>query len=509
MLDAAATIELGENSPHRREKYLQADAVQTDVVYSVEEMQKLTQRELAQRLGVCEKTITRWGKLRENPLEGEKQIRRGRSANIYAWDKVQDFIESHRDLVAHAKKFSMTTPEEQMEIFAMADQCREESGVTNRTLVEQIAAKFGRSIETVRYLLKRYAKEHPDSSVAQRQTDRTSTKTNMIVSAFFAGMDPKKMVTKFDCSRQAMDELILAAVKDRFSKLDLDYVGNKGFMTIKPRSSEEGEMLGTMPDSEFPQRKPRVPADMPPYLQALYEIPLLTRKQEQHQFRKMNYLKFKATVLRNKVLSSRCPNIAQVKKVEDLNGDAQAVRNEIIRANLRLVVSIAKRFNPVGEEFFEVVSDGNLSLMNAVDKFDFSRGNKFSTYATWAIVKNFARSIPRETRHHQRQTATRNEDLDLLGGNKTAVEPHDEVIARESELCRAQKMEILFSKLDQRELAVITGRFGLDGEKPQYLKDIGARIGVTKERIRQLENRAMAKLRRAAKENGMFSENEP
>ena len=89
--------------------------------------------------------------------------------------------------------------------------------------------------------------------------------------------------------------------------------------------------------------------------------------------------------------------------------EALAVKNQIIRANLRLVVSIAKKHVGRSDNFFELVSDGNMSLIRAVEKFDYARGNKFSTYASWAIMKNFIRSIPienhrpRSVRHRPRR----------------------------------------------------------------------------------------------------------
>ena len=89
-------------------------------------------------------------------------------------------------------------------------------------------------------------------------------------------------------------------------------------------------------------------------------------------------------------------------QIEKQYDEAVATKNQIIRANMRLVVSIAKRHVGPAENFFELVSDGNMSLMRAVEKFDFARGNKFSTYASWAIMKNFARTIPDEHRHRDR-----------------------------------------------------------------------------------------------------------
>lgn len=88
-----------------------------------------------------------------------------------------------------------------------------------------------------------------------------------------------------------------------------------------------------------------------------------------------------------------------VSKLEVLLADITEVKNLLIQSNLRLVVSIAKRYLKANSGFFELVSDGNISLIRAVKKFDYARGNKFSTYASWAILKNFARSVPAE---HQR-----------------------------------------------------------------------------------------------------------
>src|SRR5690606_34557569 len=82
--------------------------------------------------------------------------------------------------------------------------------------------------------------------------------------------------------------------------------------------------------------------------------------------------------------------------LEQLLAEAVEIKNFLIRSNLRLVVSIAKKHIKPTNNFFEMVSDGNMSLIRAIEKFDYTKGNKFSTYATWAIMKNFARSIPAE-----------------------------------------------------------------------------------------------------------------
>src|SRR5205823_6521004 len=126
-------------------------------------------------------------------------------------------------------------------------------------------------------------------------------------------------------------------------------------------------------------------------------------------FRKMNYLKYQAHQLREALDPEHC-RATDLDRIERLQEEALAVKNQIIRANLRLVVSIAKKYVGPSNNFFELVSDGNMSLIRAVEKFDASRGFKFSTYASWAIMKNFTRSIPEE-KHRRDRFVTGHEEM--------------------------------------------------------------------------------------------------
>ena len=181
-------------------------------------------------------------------------------------------------------------------------------------------------------------------------------------------------------------------------------------------------------------------------------------------------------------------------EIERLYEEAVTIKNQIVRANLRLVVSIAKRHVGATDDFFELVSDGNMSLMRAVEKFDYARGNKFSTYATWAIMKNYARTIPDE--HGSGIAfgpATRKCSRGRRIGGRTSTGWSR---LKRSASCRSRRFS---SDLDEREQKIIISRFGLTrGHEPQTLKEVGAELGVTKERIRQIEARALTKLRNAA-----------
>jgi RNA polymerase primary sigma factor/RNA polymerase sigma factor len=184
-------------------------------------------------------------------------------------------------------------------------------------------------------------------------------------------------------------------------------------------------------------------------------------------------------------------------EIEELYDKAVAIKNQIVRANLRLVVSIAKRHVAPQENFFELVSDGNVSLIRAVEKFDFSRGFKFSTYGSWAIMKNFARSIPNGIKQRERFRTSQDETFGLTEERRTDWMGQE--IAHKNRLSEIQK---ILTRLDDREQKIIIHRFGLDYSKePQTLKQVGEEMGVTKERVRQIEARALNKLRAAAEED--------
>jgi RNA polymerase primary sigma factor/RNA polymerase sigma factor len=229
---------------------------------------------------------------------------------------------------------------------------------------------------------------------------------------------------------------------------------------------------------------------------SLYDVSLLTREQESHFFRKTNYLKYKASMLRAQLDLNR-PASRLMRQIEKLYDELVATRAKIVRANLRLVVSIAKRYVRPTQDFFELVSDGNMSLLRAVDKFDFSRGNKFSTYATWAIRKNFARTFHDTNRYNDRFRTSHSEIF-----AHTEDERSDEIEQEAAQIQRKSQVNSILERLGEREREIVTARFGLTGgREPLTLMQVGTAMGVTKERIRQLQARAMSTLRAAAKES--------
>ena len=176
--------------------------------------------------------------------------------------------------------------------------------------------------------------------------------------------------------------------------------------------------------------------------------------------------------------------------------EANAVKDLLIKANMRLVAGPAKKHAGPAHNVFELLSDGNMSLLRAVEKFDFGRNFKFSTYATWAIIKNFARSIPDENHRRERFVTGHDDVFDAAPDVRT--DEHEQLVTQE----RAKhSVNRLLEYLEPRERDIIRMRAGMDDHhKGMTLEEIGQQFGITKERVRQLNQRAMNKLRTIAKQ---------
>lgn len=258
------------------------------------------------------------------------------------------------------------------------------------------------------------------------------------------------------------------------------------------------------------------------YLHEIGSIPLLTAEQE----------------------------VEIAKKIE--SGDVQA-RDQLISANLRLVVSIAKRYLGRGLSVEDLIQNGNIGLMKAVEKFDYTKGYKFSTYATWWIRQAITRSVADQGRlvripvHMNEkifkyarakkdflqnfgfepsnrdvadQLGWRVEDVERVSSivtNPTSLDasigededsslgdfvPDENAVDADTIITNYELTEILrtlMGSLTEREKGVLVYRFGLDGAAPLTLEEVGEIYGVTRERIRQLEAKAIRKIRYSRK----------
>jgi len=220
----------------------------------------------------------------------------------------------------------------------------------------------------------------------------------------------------------------------------------------------------------------------------------LSKDEEQFYFRRMNWLKFQALQRRERLDPKRA-TMKQMKQIEGLLAEAETVKAILITSNLRLVVSIAKKFNEPSYSFDELISEGNVALMRSVEKFNFALGNRFSTYATYAIQRHFFR-VSQKSRQLRARFVPTEESL-----KDRAEEPSPHEYCSTEQIAELKQLfQKFLSDLEPREKQIVVARFGFDGKPPRTFRELGTEMGVCKERIRQIQTRAMDKLRDMAAE---------
>jgi RNA polymerase sigma factor (sigma-70 family) len=460
----------------------------------------LTQEEISKRWNVSTKTVSRW---RERGLVGRRVVCNGRQQMGYVQPVIDRFLAHNRACVERGGRFSHLTEEEREEILRTARRLARLPDGNLTEVSRRIAARLGRSIEAVRYTIKNFDRDHPEQALFPDLTGPLdeATKQN-IYGSYRRGIAVDTLAKRFQRTRTSMYRVINEVRAQRLLDQPLDFIPHPSFED----PGKEREILAPMPGAdayESKRREMKAPKDVPAELASLYEVPLLNKDQEQHLFRKMNYLKHKAARLRNALRKDGDPEqgvdpsrvrIQTLEQIENLQAEANKVKDQLINANMRLVVNIAKRHSGQTDNFFELLSDGNMSLIRAVEKFDFGRGFKFSTYASWAIMKNFARSIPDEKHRRERFVTGHEEVFEVAPDNRT--DEHEIVATQER---ATHSVNRLLEYLEPREREIIRMRAGLDDHhRSMTLEEIGKEFGITKERVRQLHARSMKKLRTLA-----------
>lgn len=233
-------------------------------------------------------------------------------------------------------------------------------------------------------------------------------------------------------------------------------------------------------------------------------VTTLTADQEQLLFQRFNFARCKVfRIIKShkgkKLLMDEMRELLTWFKI------ANAARAQIVQANLPLVLAMAKRTKLTGVDFSELISEGNMALLRSVDKFDCSKGFKFSTYACRAILKSFSRVAIRSSRYRSRFPTEFDpalEKSDFIERKRQEVE----------DFCVDELRSILvenLANLNDVEKRVIRARFALDATdseqaQPMTLEQVGEIIGVTKERVRQIQNKALEKLRQTL-EDGILA----
>jgi len=447
---------------------------------------------LAEYLNVSTKTISRW---RARGLLGRRyKFADGKVRLTFSESAVQRFVDSHQELVRRAAAFRQLSDQERTQIVHQSRELLARRRMKLHEVAQELSACTGRAVETIRYTLRRHDQEHPTEAVfAKDETPQVKPEHRRIFEAYLAGDKVGEIARALGKPRAMIAEIISEMRCRRILDRLLTYMYNPEFDAPDAEQTILSEELADSIEYLSPQGAS--PPGVQPYIHELARLPVLTRQQEAALFRQYNYLKFRAAQLRERLDPLKVqPQL--LARIEKLIARVDQTKAALVRCNLRLVMNIAKRHVGNAPDLFEVVSDGNISLMQAVEKFDYARGNKFSTYASWAIMRNYARTIP-EKRYRQRRYQTGSEEV-----LEAVPDPGANAEAEWERKSLRQKLGAALNHLEPRERQVVLHHFGLTKTgRQQTLEQIGKGMGVTKERIRQIERRALDKLRNVLPES--------
>jgi RNA polymerase primary sigma factor len=282
------------------------------------------------------------------------------------------------------------------------------------------------------------------------------------------------------------------ATETGLSDQEIAFIPNDDFVSTTEQDFAELDVQLYAEEDDRPDpRDPRTAAES--FLMTVEQSRILTKEGEQFLFKRLNFLRFRANALQATLQNKRKAKKTQI-EIDRLLGEANDTREQIACANLRLITSIVRKLSKSPDEFDEFLAEANAILLNAIDKFDYGRGYRFSTYATHAVQRHTFRLIERQSKRRKRESA--DSELVQVAASRCMDDTGEmEVLAAVNEIVAS-----FDTTLDERECYIVRGRFGLDGSgKGKSLRVIGDELGLSKERVRQLLQQSIEKLAEIAK----------
>jgi len=458
---------------------------QSEKVYSIEQ--------LAKSFNVSAKTIDRW---RKRGLAGKKFVfSDGLKRLGFLQSSVDGFVGKNQQLASRAGAFNRLTNKQKQSIIRQAAALTAGSSLSRYRVIEQIAAKTGRAHETIRYIIADYEKANPHKAIANHPPGAVSpAKAGELYTMFRQGTEIKQLMDLFARSKSSVYRIIKSQRARALLAERIEFVPSDEFLqkdTCQKILDEPRPQLQTQPAAAAGLSELSGDA-FEQYLNSLKDKPLLNSRQEVQLFRRYNCLKYLACITRVGIRPAEISG-ATLNKIERYLAEAALIKNIIIHANLRLVVGIAGKHTVTGVDLPLLVSEGNFSLMQAVEKFDYTRDIRFSTYASWVIAKDYARRTSQISRRPDRASALSVADL----GRNLRTQPAVDIAAVER--AHHSLLQVIKNNLDQRQQYIIINHFGLLGslvrKEKKTLQQIGRDLNLSKERVRQIELLALQKLR--------------
>lgn len=447
----------------------------------------LTIDELAGRLNITSKTIQRWRR-RGLPARcfvfGDGKQRIG-----FFLSSVDRFMRAHAQEAGSLQSADAAEPLGGTNADAIIRNARRLAlqGCWAEEIARRLAGRFSCSPLAVLSYLRQDDLRTPKQALAlDTHAGPSDAAKRRVIRAIDEGLSLKDTAERVGLCRYAVYRIAMDHRLARLSSRRMSFVDDPLY-----HQADAEEVISAIA-SQRPIAPPaaveseRIPRDLPPYLRDLYRVPLFSPQEERAAFLEYNYRKFRLVSARRQ-LDATTARHRNLENVERLAAAAATTRNRIVAANLRLVVSVARKHLRAGLSLMELISEGNLTLMRTVESFDIHRGHRFSTYATFALMRGFARAIP------QMLSRLHTPSLD----QEEAPQIPDPRTSRNVDMLEAQeRVNGLLSRLEPRERDVLAGYFGL-GPRPvgESYQEIGQRLGISRQRVRQIEQAALAKLR--------------
>jgi RNA polymerase sigma factor (sigma-70 family) len=438
-----------------------------------------TPQDLAERLNVSTKTISRW---RDAGLPTWHTVGAdGVSRLTVPESGLRRFTVAHLDVVMRSRRFSQLTDKQRGQVLERARHLRASGCTSVSRICSMIATELGRSVETIRYTLLRH---DPSFATNRSEPVEVSSDEHAVIFQCWQGGDTfEALAQRFGRTERTVRKICLSEQRRRLLARKIEFVYSPEF----DLPDAESRIFQDDEPFEAPAVKPAGPTTEPRCLVTVGSENPLSANEEVAAFRRYNYCKFRLSGLQQRLRKG--PSADLVEQACAWGQRREAMRARLVETNMRLVIAVARRHQRYVPNLEEMVSEGNMVLLRAIEKFDYTRGFKFSTYAVWGLMRHFARLMPLWQQNQLRQQTGCDAILEQ------ASTPENATTALDQEMVGGLVHQLM-DNLSRRERKIIQWHYGMgDGAEPRSLTEIAQRLGLSKERIRQIEAKGLAKLK--------------
>jgi RNA polymerase primary sigma factor len=445
--------------------------------------------ELSDKFNVARKTIDRW---RRQGLVSRTYIFQDSRRRVGVRESdMKRFISRHPEMFKRAAKFTRMDEHEKKKIVAMAKDMASGDNQNRKQIIESVAANISRAVETVRYTLEAYENQNGSESIFSKPFGSIDPSTAADIHAgFTAGRSVEELAAKYNRSVSSIYRILNQVKAREIKNNEISYVYNPDF----DNRARVDAILAAKINFDSDQMPGAVSSEreMAEYIDIINNMPVLNADQENAAFTKYNCLKYLCAKIRDKMSISN-PKSSYIKQYEDYAAEAERVKNIIIESSLRIVVNTALRYVNKGYSFYDLISEGNLALIRALDKYDCCYSHRFSSFANLYIQKVYSARLSEEWRRKDKPKG-----IDVAGlAVSVDVSPLKKLGDYEKKSYNLET--VIKNNLTSTESYIIRNHYGITGSllplKPKTIKTISEELGISRDKVKLHELKALQKLR--------------